>query len=72
MPKLPQVKSREVERVLLKLGFGFVRQKGSHKIYVKGGIGLTVPSHNKNLKKGTLNQIIKASGISVEGFVGLR
>jgi predicted RNA binding protein YcfA (HicA-like mRNA interferase family) len=50
VPKLLQVKSRQVEKVLIKLGFGFIRQKGSHKIFVRDGTGITVPSHSKNLK----------------------
>jgi predicted RNA binding protein YcfA (HicA-like mRNA interferase family) len=46
-PKLPSLKPREVIKVLEKLGFVFVRQKGSHLIYVKGNIGITIPYHNK-------------------------
>jgi predicted RNA binding protein YcfA (HicA-like mRNA interferase family) len=48
-----------------------VRQKGSHRIYVKGNIGITIPYHNKDLKKGTLRAIIKQSGLSVEEFLKL-
>jgi len=71
MLKIPQLKPREVEKVLIKLGFEFVRQKGSHKIYIKESVGITVPRHNKNLKKGTLHQIIKASGVSATEFISL-
>jgi len=45
--KLPSLKPKEVIKVLEKLGFVFVRQKGSHRIYVKGNIGITIPYHNK-------------------------
>jgi predicted RNA binding protein YcfA (HicA-like mRNA interferase family) len=41
--KLPSLKQREVVKVLEKLGFVFVRQKGSHRIYIKGNIGITIP-----------------------------
>jgi predicted RNA binding protein YcfA (HicA-like mRNA interferase family) len=70
-PKLPFLKPREVIKVLEKLGFVFVRQKGSHRIYVKGNIGITIPYHNKDLKKGTLRAIIKQAGLSVEEFLKL-
>jgi predicted RNA binding protein YcfA (HicA-like mRNA interferase family) len=70
-PKLPSLKSKEVIKVLEKLGFVFVRQKGSHRIYVKGSIGITIPYHTKDLKKGTLKAIIKQTGLSVEEFLKL-
>jgi predicted RNA binding protein YcfA (HicA-like mRNA interferase family) len=70
-PKLPSLKSKEVIKVLEKLGFVFVRQKGSHRIYVKGSIGITIPYHTKDLKKGTLKAIIKQVGLSVEEFLKL-
>jgi predicted RNA binding protein YcfA (HicA-like mRNA interferase family) len=69
--KLPSLKPKEVIKVLEKLGFVFVRQKGSHRIYVKSNIGITIPYHNKDLKKGTLRAIIKQTGLSVEEFLKL-
>jgi predicted RNA binding protein YcfA (HicA-like mRNA interferase family) len=69
--KLPSLKPKEVIKVLEKLGFVFVRQKGSHRIYVKGNIVITIPYHNKDLKKGTLRAIIKQAGLSVEEFLKL-
>ena len=71
MAKLPALKPKEVIKVLERAGFSFVRQKGSHRIYVKGNIGITVPYHNKDLKKGTLRHIIKQSGLTVEKFLKL-
>ena len=71
MPKLPALKPRQVIRVLEKAGFSFQRQKGSHKIYIKKEIGITVPIHNKDLKKGTLRNIIKHSGLTLEEFLDL-
>jgi len=71
MSRLPVLKPQEVIKVLKKAGFSFIRQKGSHRIYVKESIGITVPFHNKDLKKGTLRHIIKQSGLSVEGFLKL-
>ncbi len=66
--QFPALKPKETEKILLKIGFVFHRQKGSHKIYVKDDYLVVVPMHNKDLKKGTLLSIIKATGLSVEEF----
>lgn len=71
MPKLPALKPREVIKALEKAGFKFIRQKGSHRIYIKGNLGITVSYHNKDLKTGTLRHIIKQSGLEVEEFLKL-
>ncbi|MEK7645843.1 MAG: type II toxin-antitoxin system HicA family toxin [Patescibacteria group bacterium] len=71
MSRLPALKPRQTIKVLEKAGFSFIRQKGSHKIYVKGNIGITVPVHNKDLRKGTLRDIVKQSGLTVEEFLDL-
>jgi predicted RNA binding protein YcfA (HicA-like mRNA interferase family) len=71
MTKLPGVKPREVAAVLLRAGFEYVRQRGSHRIYVKGSVGVTVPWHTKDLRRGTLRQIIRQAGLTSEEFVRL-
>lgn len=71
MPKLPALKPRQVIGILEKAGFVFVRQKGSHRIYVKGNIGVTIPYHNRDLRKGTLRTIIKQSGFTLQEFLKL-
>jgi len=71
MPKLPVLKPKEVERALGRAGFLFVRQKSSHRIYVKGNLGVTIPFHNKDLKPKTLHHIIKQSGLELEQFLEL-
>ena len=68
MTKLTSLKPREAVKVLEKIGFTFVRQKGSHRIFVKEKIGITIPWHNKDLKTGTLRHIIKQSGLTKEEF----
>jgi len=45
-----------------------VRQKGSHRIYVKENIGITIPFHSKDLKEGTLRHIIKQTDLTAEEF----
>lgn len=71
MPRLPVLKPKEVIKILEKAGFCFIRQKGSHQIYVKNNIGIVIPWHNKDLKTGTLRKIISQSGLSVEEFIQL-
>lgn len=65
---IPSLTSKELERILVRIGFSFYRQSGSHKIYIKSDFQVIVPHHNKDLKKGTLMQIIKGTGLSVEEF----
>ncbi|KKU48849.1 hypothetical protein A3H10_02015 [Candidatus Uhrbacteria bacterium RIFCSPLOWO2_12_FULL_46_10] len=69
MPKLPVLKPKEAIKALERAGFIFVRQNGSHRIYTKGSLGVTVPYHNKDLKPKTLKHIIKHSGLELEEFI---
>ena len=57
--------AKQVEKKLLENGFTLDRVHGSHKIYVKKGFPpISVPFHgNKDLKLGTLNNILKKAGI---------
>jgi len=71
MRKLPALKPREVAKALGKAGFSFVRQKESHRIYLKENIAVTIPWHNRDLKKGTLRHIIKQAGLSTKEFLKL-
>lgn len=71
MPKLPVLKPKQVIKVLEKAGFYFVRQKGSHRIYIKEEIGIVIPYHNKDMRKGTLKNIIRQSGINLGEFLDL-
>jgi predicted RNA binding protein YcfA (HicA-like mRNA interferase family) len=62
----------DIIRALRKCGFVVVRQKGSHirlhKETPGGLLKLTVPTH-KPVKRGTLRQIIKDAGLTLEGFL---
>ena len=73
--KLPSVSGKEVVRILKKDGFVPVRQKGDHLRLEKNipnkTIKLTIPLH-KELKKGTLNRIIKDAGLTLEQFLQLK
>ena len=68
MPRLPVVSGAEVIRVLERLGFIIVRQRGSHIVMRRGGVGCVVPNH-REIKTGTLIGILKQAGVSAEEFV---
>ncbi len=72
MPPLPVLTAREVIRVLEKIGFCFVRQRGSHKIFIKGDLMVVIPFHKKDLRPGTLKSIIKQANVSIEQLNELR
>lgn len=71
MSKLPALKSLDIIRALQKAGFEEHRQKGSHKIFKKGNLRVTVPVHSGDLKKGTVRSIIEQAGFTVEEFIQL-
>ncbi len=72
MPRTPRISSRELIKVLEKLGFEQVRQTGSHVVLKKytedGAIGCVVPMHSE-LKLGTLKSILKQAKITVEEII---
>src|ERR1017187_7931019 len=45
MPRAPRRPGAEAEAMLLKAGFVWLRSKGSHRIYAKGGRKVVVPFH---------------------------
>ena len=60
------MKAKKVIRFLEKNGFRFIRQKGSHRLYRKGELRVTVPFHGKDLKHGTYHAILKQAGVTKE------
>jgi len=74
MPPLPIVKPKKVIQALKGAGFIIVRQAGSHIRLVhqdESHRRVTVPLHNKDLKKGTLKSILQQADLSVEEFINL-
>jgi len=60
LPKIPILKAKEAERLLLKAGFELVRIKGSHHIYSKGIKRIVLPFHSgKSLHPKIVNQVLK-------------
>lgn len=72
MPTLPTLSGRDVVKAFTKDGWVLVRQRGSHMILVKEGYmaTLSVPDH-REVAKGTLRSLIRASELSVEEFLAL-
>lgn len=63
--KLARLTPKEVVEILHEYGFQLVSQKGSHQKWRHVALGkqVIVPMHTDVLPIGTLNSIIKGSGI---------
>lgn len=70
---LPSCTPKDVERVLLAIGFSPTRQRGSHKIYVRPGQQrpIVVPIHAHALGRGILRDIVKQMGLTPTEFHAL-
>lgn len=71
MPKLPVLRSKELIRVLIKLGFYKHHQVGSHAQFKHpDGRRVTVPIHSgKDIGRKTLKGIIDDINITIEEFI---
>jgi predicted RNA binding protein YcfA (HicA-like mRNA interferase family) len=69
--RLPAVKPKEVLRALGRAGFIIHHTSGSHHVLkhpAKANLRVTVPFHNKDLKRRTLGSIIEQAGLTTEEF----
>ena len=72
--RLPAVRPKAVIRALERAGFFIHHSSGSHHILKhpdRPELRVTVPFHNKDLKRGTLASIIEQSGYTPEQFIEL-
>lgn len=71
MSRLPIVKARTMEKLLLRLGFIVVRQKGSHIFYRHpDGRTTTVPHHRgKDLARPLIREILREIELSPDEFI---
>jgi predicted RNA binding protein YcfA (HicA-like mRNA interferase family) len=71
MGAIPVIKAREAGRILERLGFCVVRQRGSHKQYRHpDGRGTTVPFHSgRDISPILLRQIAKDIGMTIQDFL---
>jgi len=72
MSKVPSASYEQVVAALKRLGFAFVRQKGSHirleKRIPDRVIRITVPAH-RPIKRSTLSHILKQADVSLADFL---
>jgi predicted RNA binding protein YcfA (HicA-like mRNA interferase family) len=71
---LPALKPKDVFRMLQRNGFYLHHATGSHyylKHPAKPGVRVTLPWHNKDLKRGTLASIIDQVGYTTDEFAEL-
>ncbi len=73
MPKLPRINAKRLLRALAKRGFYIDHITGSHYIlYLNDhSLPISIPFHNKDLKLGTLKNILKHAHISTEELIKL-
>ncbi len=72
--RLPAAKPKEVLRALARAGFVIHHTSGSHYVLKhpnKPHLRVTVPYHNKDLKRKTLSSIIDQAGLTTGEFVDL-
>jgi predicted RNA binding protein YcfA (HicA-like mRNA interferase family) len=69
MPKLPVLSGQDVVKALERLGFAQVRQRGSHIVMRRDGVGTVVPLH-KEVKTGTLAGILRQAQVGQDEFLG--
>jgi predicted RNA binding protein YcfA (HicA-like mRNA interferase family) len=75
MTKLPLITSREMEKLLLHLGFKRKRQAGSHVFYKHsdGRITTIVPFHpGEDLGRGLIRKILRDIKVDQEEYLQLR
>jgi predicted RNA binding protein YcfA (HicA-like mRNA interferase family) len=73
MTKLPVVSGRQLMKALTKIGYELDHQRGSHMILrhrQPPHRRLTIPDH-KEITKGTLRNILREGGLTVEELIGL-
>ena len=67
MPKL--LSSDEIVKILLANGFVFISQRGSHQKYrTVSGVTVIAPAGRKQTPRGTLQSIIRQSGLDADLF----
>ena len=73
MTDIPALRPSDVIAMLRRAGYVIDRQTGSHVfLYKEGKPPAVVPRHNRDIKKGTLHNIIKGAEMTVEEFLKQR
>ena len=72
--RLAAVRPKEVLRALQRAGFLVHHSSGSHYILKHAGqpqLRVTLPYHNRDLKRRTLESIIEQAGLTHDEFIDL-
>jgi predicted RNA binding protein YcfA (HicA-like mRNA interferase family) len=72
--RLPALKPKEVLRTLERAGFVVHHVSGSHYVLKHPRdptLRVTLPWHNKDMKRGTLASVIEQTGYTIDEFVAL-
>lgn len=75
MVRLSPMSAKKLIKILKRLGFEEIRQKGSHKFFINRTTGLvtTIPDHGaKDLPVGLIHDILKDLEMSLDEFDTLR
>ena len=71
MPKIPQISGKNLVKVLEKIGYFVVRQRGSHiRMHHENRWPITVPNH-KILGTGLLRKILRDAELTTEDLLQL-
>lgn len=57
------MKDKDLIKLLKKNGWILDRINGSHHIFRKGGVSISVPLHGKDVPTGLLHKILKDAGL---------
>jgi predicted RNA binding protein YcfA (HicA-like mRNA interferase family) len=70
MPRLPQIKPKELLKFFQKQGFTISRQTGSHaRLIHPDGRKITIAIHTKPIAPGTLNSILHQAQLDKNTFL---
>ncbi len=72
--KLPLITGSDLCKILTKLGFRMVHQKGSHTVWIHpDGRTTTIPIHPaRKLPRGLIRKILRDIELSVEEYIHLK
>jgi predicted RNA binding protein YcfA (HicA-like mRNA interferase family) len=71
MTRIPMLNARDIEKVLMNLGFERIRQKGSHVFYKHpDGRTTTLPHHpGRDLARPLVREILREIDVTVDQFL---
>lgn len=73
MSKLSLISSKDMVKILEKLGFKEIRQKGSHKSFRHDdGRTTVVPFHGEDLGRGLIRKILRDIELTIEDYEEIR